>query len=253
MKKESEMNVVRKYPVNRAFALALLLTTGQVSCAPVRAPVLKSAKLDSVGLTWQDCAISQGFDWRQAEDCFGHAMPLWGEVEEGRFGHRVGLENIQLNIGPDVYETSLKGGFRGKEKYTLYRKGKPIRSLYGEFSTYSPNISLQNIGGKAVWESSDGRTATVVYDDQDIRQVYDVDRAYRPYGLGERLILVGEKDGKYFVVYDGWKVGPDCEQIVIAYRCEPVMWSVQYGQGKYLLWGSRDGQWYVVEIALREV
>lgn len=246
------MNVVRKHPVNRVFVLALLLTIGQVSCAPVRGPVLESTEPESVGLTWQECAISQGFDWRQAEDCFGHAMPLWGEGEEGRFGRRIGLENIQLTIGPDVYEASLKGGILGKEKYALYRNGKAVRSLYGEFNTYSPNISLQNLGGKAVWEFSDGSTATVVYDDLDIRQVYNVDKACRPYGLDEKLILVGEKDGKYFVIYDGWKVGPDFEEIVIAYCCEPVMWSVQYGQGKYLFWGSRDGQWYVVEIALRE-
>lgn len=246
------MSMVPKRFLHRVFALALLVIVGQVSCAPVRDPVLESAPPASVGLTWQECAISQGFDWRQAEDCFGHPMPLWGKEEEGRFGHRVGLESIQLTISPDVYEASLKGGFLGKEKYTLHRNGKAVRSLCGEFSTYSPNISLQNLGGQAVWEFSDGSTATVVYDGLDIRQVYDVDRTYRPYGLGERLILVGEKDGKYFVVYDGWKVGPDFEEIVIAYCCEPVMWSVQYGQGKYLFWGSRDGQWYVVEIALRE-
>jgi hypothetical protein len=250
--REHTMNIVRKQLLYRVFALALLLTIGQVSCAPVRDRDLKSTEPESVGLTWRECAISQGFDWRQAEDCFGHPMPLWGKVEEGTFGHRVGLENIQLTIGQDAYEASLNGGIVGKEKYTLYRNGKAIRSLYGEFSTYSPNISLQNIGGKAVWEFSDGRTATVVCDDLDIRQVYSVDKAYRPYGLGERLILVGEKDGKYFVIYDGWKVGPDFEEVVIAYCCEPVMWSVQHGQGKYLFWGSRDGQWYVVEIALRE-
>lgn len=246
------MNAVRKYPVNRVFALALLLTIGQVSCASVRDRDLKSTEPESVGLTWQECAISQGFDWKQAEDCFGHAMLLWGKEEEGRFGHRVGLESIQLTVGPDEYEASLDWGIVQNVKYTLYRNGKAIRSLYGDYSTYSPNISLQNLGGKAVWEFCDGRTATVVHDDLDIRQVYNVDRAYRPYGLDEKLILVGEKDGKYFVIYDGWKVGPDFEEIVIAYCCEPVMWSVQYGQGKYLFWGSRDGQWYVVEIALRE-
>jgi hypothetical protein len=223
-----------------------------VSCTSSRDSILKSAKPESVGLTWQECAVSGGFDWKQAEICFGHPMPLWGKGEEATSGHRVGLENFQLTIGQDMYEASLDSGIFPKVKYTLYRNGKAIRSLYGEFSSYSPNVSLQNVGGKAVWEFSDGKTATVTWDDLDVCQVYRLNKAYRPYGLGEGLILVGEKDGKYFTMYDGWKVGPDFDEIAIAYCCEPVLWSVQYGQGKYLFWGSRDGQWYVVEIALRE-
>jgi hypothetical protein len=128
------MNVVRKHPVNRVFVLALLLTIGQVSCAPVRGPVLESTEPESVGLTWRECAISQGFDWKQAEDCFGHAMPLWGEGEEGRFGHRVGLESIQLTVGPDEYEAALDWGIVQNVKYTLYRNGKTIRKRLPERS-----------------------------------------------------------------------------------------------------------------------
>lgn len=139
-----------------------------------------------------------------------------------------------------------------KEKYTLYKNDQAIQSLYGEFAAYSPNVSLQNIGGKAAWEFSDGNTATIIYDGSDVRHLYSLDKAYRPYGLDGKLIFIGQKGGRYFVVYDGWKVGPDFDEIVIAYCCEPVLWSVQYGQGKYVFWGSRDGQWYVVEIALRE-
>ena len=232
--------------------VALLTTFGQVSCASRQSLSLGVANPEDIGVTWQECAITQGFDWKQAETCFGHAMPLWDESEKANFGNRLDdMESLQLTIGQDIYRASLSGGLFSIEKYTLYKNDQVIQSLYGEFTSYSPNVSLQNIGGKAVWEFSDGNTATIIYDGLDVRQLYGLDKAYRPYGLADKLIFIGQKDGKYFVVYDSWKVGPDFDEIVIAYCCESVLWSVQYGQGRYLFWGSRNGQWYVVEIALR--
>lgn len=234
-------------------AVTLLAILGQASCASRQSLGLEIANPEDIGVTWQECTISQGFDWQQAESCFGHSMPLWDESEKGNFRCRLDdMESLQLTIGQDIYRASLSGGLFPKEKYTLYKNDQAIQSLYGEFAAYSPNVSLQNIGGKAAWEFSDGNTATIIYDGSDVRQLYNLDKAYRPYGLDGKLIFIGQKGGRYFVVYDGWKVGPDFDEIVIAYCCEPVLWSVQYGQGKYVFWGSRDGQWYVVEIALRE-
>ncbi len=234
-------------------AVTLLAILGQASCASRQSLGLEIANPEDIGVTWQECTISQGFDWQQAESCFFHSMPLWDESEKGNFRCRLDdMESLQLTIGQDIYRASLSGGLFPKEKYTLYKNDQAIQSLYGEFAAYSPNVSLQNIGGKAAWEFSDGNTATIIYDGSDVRQLYSLDKAYRPYGLDGKLIFIGQKGGRYFVVYDGWKVGPDFDEIVIAYCCEPVLWSVQYGQGKYVFWGSRDGQWYVVEIALRE-
>jgi len=232
--------------------VTLLITLGQAGCASRQSPGLGTANPEDIGVTWQECAISQGFDWKQAETCFGHSMPLWNESERANFGSRLDdMGSLQLTIGQDVYRASWSGNLFLKEKYTLYKNDRVVRSLYGKFTAYSPNISLQNIGGKVAWEFSDGNTATIIYDGLDVRRLYGLDKAYRPYGLAGKLIFIGERGGKYFVVYDGWKVGPDFDKIAIAYCCEPILWSVQYGQGRYLFWGSRNGQWYVVEIALR--
>jgi len=236
----------------RLLAVTLLVALGQASCALLQSSGLKIADPEDVGLTWQECAISQGFNGKQAETCFGQPVPLWNESEKAKFGTRFDAENLQLMIGQDVYQANLTGSLFTIEKYTLYRNGDFIQSLYGEFSSYSPNVSLQNVGGKAAWEFSGGETATIIYDGLDVRHLYSLDKAYRPYGLDDKLIFIGQKGSKYFVVYDGWKVGPDFDEIAIAYCCEPVLWSVQYGQGKYLFWSSRDGQRYVVEISLRE-
>jgi hypothetical protein len=248
-------------------AVILLAIWGQTSCASHQSVGLKAADPEDVGLTWQECAISQGPDWNQAEACFsypmsscwiqaeacfGHPMPLWNESEKANFGSYLGdMESLQLTIGQDIYRVSLTAKLFMKAKYTLYKNGHAIRSLYGEFGAHSPNISLQNIGGKAAWEFSDGKIATIIYDRLDVRQVYGLDRAYGPYGLAGKLIFIGERNGKYFVVYDGWKVGPDFDKIAIVYCCDVALCSIHYGQGKYLFWGFRNGQWHAVEIALR--
>ena len=232
-------------------ALTLIVTFGYASCKPLQASSLKPVRPEDIGLTWQECASSQGFDPKQAETCFGRLYPLWSEGEKANFGTRIDLEKLQLTIGEDVYQARLNGRLFLNEKYTLTKNGKVIRSLYGKFTAYSPSVSLQNVSGKAVWEFSDEKTATVIADGVDVRQLYRLDKAYKPYGLDGKLIFIGQEDSKYFVVYDGWKVGPDFDDISIAYCCEPVLWSVQYGQGQYLFWGARDGLSYVVKIALK--
>lgn len=233
-------------------AVILLATLGVASCVSHQSSGLGTATPEDIGLTWQECAVFTGFDWEQAESCFGHPMPLWHESESANLGTRLNDNmSLHLTIGQDVYRASLSGRLLLEEQYTLYKNDQVVYSLYGKFTAYPPSVSLRNVGGKAVWEFSDGNTATVIYDGSDVRQLYGLDKAYKPYGLGGRLIVIGQKNDRYFVVYDGWKVGPDFDQISIAYCCEPVLWSVQGGQGRYLFWGSRDGQWYVVELALQ--
>ena len=214
---------------------------------------LRSVAPDEAGLAWQECGVSsQGFDWKQAEDCFGHPMPLWSATDKTAFGESVGSEDFRLAIGQNAYQTAVSNGILPIQPcYTLYKDGIRLQTLCGEFGAHSPNISLQNVGGKVAWEFADHRLDTVIYDGQDVRRMYDLSGAYRPYDLGNKLIFVGKKDGKYFVIYDGSRVGPDFDEIMIAYCCEPVLWSVQYGQGRYLFWGSRNGQSYVVEISRR--
>jgi len=229
--------------------LAILVQTG---CAPSPLSELGVAEPEEIGLTWQECP-DRAHEWEEAENCFGHPMPLWEEGEYGNFARRLADgESLELTIGRDVYRAVPRGHLLTQQRYTLYRNGRAVKSLYGTLTAYSPNVSLQNVGGKAVWEFSDGKTVTIIYDGKDVRDLYQLEKAYRPYGLGDRLIFIGQKDGKYFVIYDGRKVGPDFDLVHIAYCCEPVLWSVQCGHGKYLFWGNREGQQYVVEISLRE-
>jgi len=138
------------------------------------------------------------------------------------------------------------------ERYTLYMNGDPVKTLWGEFTAFSPNISLQDLNGKVVWEFADHKRAAIVYDGKDLRRLYGLDKAYKPYALSGKLIFVGEKDGKFFVVYDGVRVGPNFDRITVAYCCEAVLYSVRAGQGRYLFQGIREGQPYLVEIVALE-
>ena len=240
-----------------AVCLCFVVTLGWIGykrlqpSPPRQSLSLRSATLDEVGLVWQECLQSQEyFDWKEVEGCFGHSMPLLSEAEKARYGERIDLDNFQLAIGQDIYRTDFNKGLFPTQRYTLYRNGRPVKTLRGEFGAHSPNISLQNLGGRAVWGFADRNQATIVYDGQDIRQLYGLDKAYRPYSLAGKLIFIGQKGDKYFVVYDGLRIGPDFDKVVIAYCCEVVLYSVHFGEGRYLFSGTRGGQHYLVEITL---
>ena len=236
--------------------LGCIVTLTWIGYKHFQSSLLPAAARDEVGLIWQECPLSHAyFYWtlQEAKECFGHPMPLWSDDEAAAiYGERIGDFDFQLVIGRDVYRTDVNKDTFPMQEYTLYRNGDPIKTLRGWFGSDSPNRLLQNVDGKAVWEFGDQEQATVVYDGQDVRQFYSLDKAYRPYGLADKLIFIGQKDDKYFVVYDGFRIGPDFEELVIAYCCEPVLYSVQFGQGRYLFSGTRDGQHYLVEITASE-
>ncbi len=218
---------------------------------PTPSTTVRSTTPDAAGLTWRECALDVENDPWQAEKCFGQSAPnAFGDnSERTNFSTSYATDDLRLTIGSEVYETAHRAGvLPNQDCFTLQHGAEKLTTLCGQFTSHSPNILLENIQGKVAWEFADHRLDTIVYDGQDLRQVYALDAAYRPYQLNGKLIFVGKKAGKYFVVYDGQKIGPDFDEISIAYCCEPVLWSVQFGQGRYVFWGSRDKQSYVVEI-----
>lgn len=83
---------------------------------------------------------------------------------------------------------------------------------------------------------------------KDVRVLYELDAAYRPHGIDGNLVFVGEKDGSSFVVGDGKRLGLKFDEIIVAYCCEPAMYSVRFGEGRYAFWGTRGDCYYVVEV-----
>lgn len=200
------------------------------------------------GLSWHECETNGAEVWQQVEACLEHPLPTWGENErnwaaQGPAGKR------ELRIGQHVYRTqAVEIPYPPITISILSKDGRPIKAFVGLQSPHSPDISLDDLGGHAAWEYADDQQATIIYDGQDLRQVYSLDAAYRPYLMAGKLIFVGQKDGRYFVVDDGKRVGPQFDRIIVAYCCEAVLYSVRSGEGRYVFWGIRDGREYLVEL-----
>lgn len=230
--------------VARVLFLAMLLT----GCVRTPAGLLQVSP-EEAGLLWQECEVT-GFDLAQAEACFG-PWPERSEAEVARYSTRTAT-GLRLTIGSDVYETRHFGlgiipGWPC-DPYVLLKNGRPVSLLWGEFLVYDPDVSLQEIAGKAAWEFSDPHQATIVYNGQDLRRVYGLQAAYCPYELGGKLAFIGKRAGCYFLVYDGRQVGPAFDDVTIAYCCESVLYSPRGAGGHYRFWGERGGKQLAVEV-----
>ena len=128
-----------------------------------------------------------------------------------------------------------------------------LRGVHDSFDGRSPDLSLEEVGGKAAWAFYDRvrDQATIVYDGQDVRRLYGLDRAIAPYEVGGQLIFLGSRGERCFVVYDGRQVGPDsaCVHLSLAFCCEGVLYNPRYGGGRYMFWGGQQGGAVCVEMA----
>jgi hypothetical protein len=217
---------------------------------PVRTPVPTVVPTEQVlgqsGLLWRECDLSY-LGWEQAETCLGHPLPVRDDTEEGRFGMRTD-RGLVLQDGQDVYE-ARSGEFGPLVWSALYKNGQRLRTTFDGTPFHSPNISLQLIDGKVAWEFYGERWQTIIYDGQDLRSQYGLDAAYRPYELDSKLIFIGRKDDKYFIVYDGKQVGSPFDEITIGYCCEIALYAPRFGAGRYVFWGKRGDGYRLVEIA----
>jgi hypothetical protein len=232
----------------RKIAVLLFLTLAMCACQ-AKPPALAQVTPEDVGLTWRECAAS-ALESAQVEACLG-SRPVRSAADAARQASRTG-SGLRLDLGATAYETRHLGlgiipGWRW-DPYVLLGNGRPLAILFGKFETYDPDVSLQVIGGQAAWEFASARTATIIYGGRDLRRVYELLAAYRPYELGGKLAFIGKKDGRYFLVYDGRQVGPSFERMPIAYCCEAMIYAPTGAEGRYRFWGYREGQLYAVEI-----
>ena len=208
---------------------------------------LKVVEPNSVGLNWQECSLAaMHYSSDDVQACFGHPLPLSDGDEIANYGKRIDLQNLQLMVDGDTYHTSV---WDDLGIYTLYHNGFPVKRLFGEFTAHSPNISLQNINGNVAWEFDDGYRATVVINGRDMRSLYGLDKAFRPYNIGGKLIFTAQKGRRYFIIFDGQRLGTTFDRIMVAHCCEAMMYSVRFGGGRYLFVGMQDGAMKLVELS----
>lgn len=227
----------------------IIIQTPAISPTPTIVPQKTERIYQDVGLLWQECNLSFK-DWQSGEECLGISLPKTSEAEKGFFGEQNdGIGPITQTIGNDSYESMFISENSGQLDYALLKNSEVITTITGTIEGYDPNQSLINFNGEILWEFANYNHETVIYDGRDFRNEYGLDAVYRPYIIGRKLIFVARQGRKYYVIYDGQKIGPDFDEISIAYCCEPAMYSISRINGQYWFWGNRNGQNYIVMIS----
>lgn len=142
------------------------------------------------------------------------APPSWSEEDEQRFGTRTSGV-LRLAVGDDVYDVR-DHDLNVMRWSTLTKNGWPMHVLPVGALVHPANISLQTVSGKAVWAFAGELQKTVGYGGRDVRALYQLDAAYRPYGIDGKLTFVGERESASFIVVDGKQMANEFDEIIVA-------------------------------------
>ncbi len=219
-------------------------------------PFYQMSEMDHYAdLFWLECEVSSNLyhRWPIAGKCFSLLVPSWQDEDRALFGEKFlrvssSWADIRNTINGDVYETEKQADWL----YILYKNGGVFAQSMSGFTTYSPNRSLLEVDGKVVWELATPGQPTIIFDGQDLLQEYNLEAAYFPYALNDRLIFVAKRDSKYVVLYDGEQIGPVFDEISIGYCCGPAGYAPKRAQGQYWFWGVRENRYYAVAIGVDE-
>jgi hypothetical protein len=181
--------------------------------------------------------------------CLNATLPSLGDSDKKIFGERIAGDagdNFRLVIGNDAYETKYYSQGDGiNYDYELLKNGAVIVKTKASFTTFPPNLNLANIGGKAVWEVA-AEPHVIFVDGVNLNEKYQLEGSFIPYEIKGKLLYIAQKGGKYHIVYDEKNIGPEFDEISMAFCCAEM--SVYYGQGRYLFMGARDGKQFAVVI-----
>jgi hypothetical protein len=203
------------------------------------------------GLSWMECVIPNRDYYYGTTDievltsCFD--IPEWDEYNPELMAIRIPGVNgsdLKLSIGSDIYETNFDSS-EGCCKYELLKNGEVILKTQAPLITFDPNRNFWNIEGKLVWELI-SEPPVIFVDGVNFNEKYQLDGSYYHYEIKGKLIYIAKKSGKYHIVYNKNIIGPEFEEISMAYCCGNR--SVIYGHDQYWFLGKREGTQYVVLI-----
>ena len=228
-------------------------STPIIESSPIPVPVAPTIVVMENGITWTECVVpNQDYahsspDMAFATSCFKSERPLWNDNDRSLAGERIQGSNgsdLQQMIGHDIYLV-IHDSTNGCCDYKFLKNGNVIIEISAPLVTFDPNRNLWNIGGKAVWELVTD-PPTIIVDGTNYNEKYQLEGAFIPYTIQNKLIYIAKKNGKYEIVYDNQIIGPEFDEIYIKYCCATT--KVLYGEGRYWFWGKRGGTYYVVEI-----
>lgn len=207
------------------------------------------------GLTWVECPVpdldytSGGPDIDILRKCVN--PPQFNADDLKRMGKRKEtyptFYDLSITIGHDHYETRLIDIEKdGCCNYELAKNGNVILKIKTTFGVVDPNRYFWNIGGKLVWELVDFPDPVIIVDGVNYNEKYRLEGSYFPYEIKGKLIYVEKKSEKYHIVYNDQFIGPEFDDISMAYCCGMV--PLIYGNGQYWFVGTREGKKYLGSI-----
>ncbi len=168
-------------------------------------------------------------------------------IDSDSYGQRIrgdALDDLRLIIGSDVYEAN--GTWHPHTiDYELFKNGAVIARASATFTTFDPNRALRNIGGKPVWELI-SEPPVIFVDGVNFNEKYHLDGSFFPHSIKDKLIYIAKKENQFQIVYDGKPIGPEFDEISMAYCC--AKFSVIEGNEQYWFLGRRDGMQYAIAI-----
>jgi len=205
------------------------------------------------GLSWTECTLplrdyyySNNSDLKLITSCLNMDFPRGDDHDKAMNGERVHAimgDNLRLVVGTDIYETRYTRSTA--DDYELLKNGVVIARASAHFIASDPNRKLGMMGGKVVWEIISEPPVAIV-DGINVNEAYQLEGSFFPYEVKGKLIYIVKKNGQYHVVYNDKMIGPEFDEISMAYCCAKL--SVSYGKGQYWFLGRRDGMQYIVAI-----
>jgi hypothetical protein len=202
------------------------------------------------GLQWTECVVP-GDDYSREDQEFLKEcvdIPAWGEKDKRKMGEHLkdqdGWTNWKTTIGNDRFETR-RFDTSSCCSYELLKNGEVILKIKPGFLSFDPNQGFWNLAGKFVWEVA-GSEQMIVVDGVNYNEKYQLEGSYFPYEIRGKLIYIAKQKGKFHIVYDEKVVGPEFDEISMAYCCSMI--SVYRGNGQYWFVGTRAGNEFVVSI-----
>jgi len=239
------MVIQRTLRTTVALASVALLALSRRGSGEAATGRLESTTFAAVGLDWREClpsedataACGEPFPYAKSDPALPSAWLDWH------------ARDLRLKTAGRDYRVIRWPAWTGC--YSVVGMTERPSTLCGGDSKlrWTANVGIQSLHAGPAIVIRDGHLATVLWDGEDLRKTYGIDAAYEPAELGGLLVFIGRKANRYFVVFDGKRVGPDFEDMRLGTCCMEASYRPRASENGYRFNGSRQGR--EVQVVIR--
>lgn len=232
------MVIQRTWLIAGTLALVALLALSRRGSGGAATGRLASTTVAAVGLEWRECPAAD-----DVTVACGEPFPfLWPDPALPSAWLDWKARDLRLTTAGRDYRVIRWPAWTGC--YSVIGMSQRPSVLCGGDSElqWDVNIGIQSFHAGPAIVIRDGKLATVLWNGEDLRKTYGIDAAFEPAEIGGRLVFIGRQANRYFVVFDGKRVGPDFEDIRLGICCEAASSRPRASGEAYSFYGSRQGR-----------